>query len=181
MCLRDKLAAGPVNQREGSHRGPRRHDPGSFGVNGGGGEGRAVGGRSAVSYGAAGAVNNSRAKGAVVANETKRGSNARPRDVYVSPLFSALNSVWHSRPPEVRRTQKMFSSQVKMFVGLRCCRSRTKRLKEPRRRSFLSPAEQMSNLSSNAKEKGADAFFVFHPDRATLHSGLSKISPLLGN
>lgn len=77
-------------------------------MNGGGGEGRAVGGRSTVSYGAAGAVNNSRAKGAVVANETKQGSNARPRDVYVSPLFSALNSVWHSRPRSEKDTKNVF-------------------------------------------------------------------------
>lgn len=47
-------------------------------MNVGGGEGRAVGGWSAVSYGAAGAVNNSQAKEAVVADETKQGSNARP-------------------------------------------------------------------------------------------------------
>lgn len=77
-------------------------------MNGGDGEGRAVGGRSGVSYGAAGAVNNSWAKGPVVANETKQGSNARPRDVYVSPLFSALNSVWHSRPRSEKGTKNVF-------------------------------------------------------------------------
>lgn len=98
----------------------------------------------------------------------------RDPETFMCLRYSARWIAFGIHVPEVRRAQKMFSSQVKMFVGLRCCRSRTKRLKEPRRCSFLFPAKQMSNFSLNAKKKGTDVFFVFHPHRATLHSGLSK-------
>lgn len=77
-------------------------------MNVGGGEGRAVGGRSAVSYGAAGAVNNSQAKSLT---RPSRGQMRDPQDVYVSLLFSSLNSVGHSRPQSENGAQKCFQAE----------------------------------------------------------------------
>lgn len=114
-----------------------------------------------MSYGAAGAVNNSRAKGAVVANQTKQGSNARPRDVYVSLLFSTLNSVWHSRPRSRKGTKNVFKpSENACGSALLQIQERASERAAPLRFSFPCRANASFFIKDEGNGNGRILFFT---------------------